>query len=201
MTGKPHDDAQDLALVEKLLTSQTAVHLERLPEANDSKSPDFAIRNRDGHLVGYCEVKSTSDPWLDEELAEVPVGEVAGGARPDPVFNRIGKCVQKAIKQFDAVNPEGRQLNVLAIVNYDDMSNAADLLEVLTGEFHAEGGKRFPTMKKVSEGAIRDIKKRIDLYIWIDGRKQRVELWFLGNIDCEAEACAAFNLDPGKIKR
>jgi hypothetical protein len=59
--------------------------------------------------------------------------------------------------------------NILAIANHHDAFDAGDLIETLTGMFHADDGTRHPTMRHVSEGRIREAKRRIDLYLWIDG--------------------------------
>ena len=63
-------------------------------------------------LAGYCEVKSPRDDWLDEQLERAPPGMIVGGGRPDPTFNRIARNIVKAVKQFDAVNPDHSLSNV-----------------------------------------------------------------------------------------
>jgi hypothetical protein len=78
------------------------------------RTPDFRVMAADS-LAFYCEVKTVQeDDWLDQQLAQVPLGTIAGGARPDPTFNRLSNHIHGAVGQFDAVN-EGCVLpNVLA---------------------------------------------------------------------------------------
>src|SRR5262249_31410695 len=61
----------------------------------------------DTHLLGdtlkaFCEVKSPRDDWLDDQIEAASPGQIAGGARSDPTFNRIARHVDKAASQFDA---------------------------------------------------------------------------------------------------
>jgi len=41
--------------------------------------------------------------------------------------------------------------------------------------FHAEGGERFETMPHISEGRLGESRKRIDLHVWVDSRRKRVQ--------------------------
>lgn len=102
-------------------------------------------------------------------LDKAAPAEIVGGVRNDPVFNRLSKLVERSVEQFDTVNPDRIVPNILAIVNHDALSGPDDLFETLTGTFPAAGGSRPPTMMNVAEGRIRDIKRRVDLYIWIEG--------------------------------
>src|SRR2546423_2346755 len=40
--------------------------------------------------------KSPRDDWLDEQLDSAPPGQIVGGARSHPTFNRTARHVQKA---------------------------------------------------------------------------------------------------------
>ena len=92
-----------------------------------SKTPDFRVFQND-HLVFYCEVKAVSqDDWLDRQLAEAPPVAIVGGARPDPIFNRLSNKIYEATQQFDVVNPDVALPNVLAFVNHDRVCSVADL--------------------------------------------------------------------------
>jgi hypothetical protein len=51
-------------------------------------------------LVGFCEVKSPRDDWLDEQLEGAQAFEIRGGIRKDPTFNRIGRQIEKAASQL-----------------------------------------------------------------------------------------------------
>ena len=91
---------------------------------------------------------------------------IVGGSRPDPTFNRLARLLNKADAQFAAVNSARDALNILAYVNHDDASNFNDLLETLTGYFHADSGRKYPTVRHIAEGAIGDAKQRIDGFLW-----------------------------------
>lgn len=67
-------------------------------------------------------------------------GELVGGARNDPIFNRLTADIHEAVKQFDAVNRDQEYPNVLALVNHDDMCGFNDVLGILTGNFYASDG-------------------------------------------------------------
>ncbi len=130
-------------------------------EKKKSKTPDFRVF-KGNEFAFFCEVKTVSRDDVE-------------GLRNDPIFNRLTDDIHNAVKQFDAVNGDVEYFNVLAFVNHDRMCDFGDLREVLTGDFYAEGGQRFPISRKFSEGRIREDKKRIHLYLWLD-RAKREEL-------------------------
>jgi hypothetical protein len=171
-------------------------------ETRTGKTPDFRVMDG-ARLFAYCEVKSPRDEGLDFQLDHAEPGEIVGGLRSDPVFNRLSKVIEKAAEQFDAVNPGRSVPNILAIVNHDDSSHLGDLIETLTGMFHADNGKRHPIMKHVSEGRLREAKYRIDLYVWIDGRAGRVQGYlFSESVPAHVDAlCTKLRLDKGRIQR
>lgn len=197
------DESRDLPIVTRFFESHGLIS-ERFTKAEtrSGKTPDFRIR-KDGKLVSYCEVKSPNDPWLDEKLDSAPAFQIVGGARPDPIFNRLSGLISKAVEQFDAVNPLREVPNILFFVNHDDASSYADLRETLTGEFFAESGARYATMKHVSEGRIKHAKYRVDAYIWYDVTAGKVEGWFFGEENpAHLEAiCDMFRLDKSNIRR
>lgn len=202
MARKPDEDP-DLTLVDELIFSPTGLKLERFSRAETltGKTPDFRVF-QSGQLVAYCEAKSPRDDWLDDQLEEARPLEVVGGLRHDPTFNRIARHVEKAANQFDAVNPARTLPNILVFVNHDKASSYNDLREVLTGMFHAEGGERFETMTNISEGRLGTIKRRIDLYAWIDVRTRRIQGYVFSEASPEhVEAvCELLNLDASKIQ-
>lgn len=170
-------------------------------ETRAGKTPDFRVMD-DVRLFAYCEVKSPRDEWLDEQIDQAEPGEIVGRPRPDPIFNRLSTMVGKAAKQFNAVNPERSVPNILAIVNHDDASHPGDLLETLTGFFHADNGTRHPTMRHVSEGRLREAKDLIDLYVWINAQNGRVQGYlFSESVPAHVDAlCAILGLDRDKIQ-
>lgn len=75
-------------------------------DMREFKAPVFRL-SRNGVDVALCEVNSFQrDEWLEAQLKDSAVGELAGGLRPDPVFNRISNAVHTAFKQFDSLNSD-----------------------------------------------------------------------------------------------
>jgi hypothetical protein len=142
-----------------------------------SETPDFKVM-RAGRVIAFCEVKSPRDDWLDEQIDAAPPGQLAGGHRPDPTFNRIARLVKKAASQFDAVNADRSLPNILVLVNHADASNVDDLVVTLTGTFVTDSGEHIPTVRHLSEGRIRQARHRIDLYVWIDVKTSAVQYRF-----------------------
>jgi hypothetical protein len=164
------------------------------------KTPDFRVYNN-GEFAFYCEVKNAQkDMWLDEELEKAAPGEIAGGLRKNPVFNRLSAHIHKACKQFNAVNKEESLPNVLAFYNEDQQSGFLDLLAVTTGNFFAEGGAVFPIYKNFSEGRIKADIEKIHLFIWIDAHKPHRFLFNLINSKYQDELCSIFGFDTKKLE-
>lgn len=169
-------------------------------ERRRGKTPDFRVYRGDT-LTCYCEVKSIEeDTWLDEQLEGAAPGEIVGGARNDPVFNRLTTDIDIAAKQFDAVNPNADVPNILALVNHDSMCDELDLIGVVTGKFLADDGTAHRIYQKFSEGKIKSAKFRIHLFCWIE--EGRVRHYLINEqADKHAETvCQLMGLDVTKIK-
>jgi hypothetical protein len=171
-------------------------------EMRDFKTPDFRL-SRGGVEVALCEVKSFQrDDWLEDQLKNAPLGELVGGLRPDPIFNRISNAVHTAYKQFESVNSDHRLLNFLFLVNHDTSAKPADLDRVLTGYEDPLHGCFSRTCEQFSEGRIRE-EKKIDLYLWVDFLKPdsiRPRRFFFGNPETRGRVCDLLHIDPAQIK-
>ena len=196
----PYEPA-DLAIVEKILQSH-GLTPQRFTKAEmrAGRTPDYRVMRGDA-LVAFCEVKSPRDDWLDDQLDEAAPGQIVGGLRDDPVFNRLSRIIEKAASQFDAVNADREFPNVLFLVNHDTASDYGDLRETLTGMFFAEDGTRYPTVKHVSEGKIKEAKFRIDAYAWFDRETGRLQGWMFSESKPEhvVAICSMFGLDWTKV--
>jgi hypothetical protein len=170
----------------------------------DFKTPDFRL-SRGGEEVALCEVKSfQKDTWLEDQLKNAAPGELVGGPRPDPIFNRISNAVHTAFKQFESVNSDHKLMNFLFLVNHDDAAKPEDLVRVLTGFENPRLGLLERTCAQFSDGRIREEKFRIDLYVWIDflnGRIRSNEYRVLGNPRTQERVCDLLNLDPAQVKK
>lgn len=201
--ARKQNEPCELAAVSALLAERKldAVRFTK-EEMRSGQTPDFKVL-RDGELVAFCEVKSTHDYWLDDQLDAAPPGEVVGGSRDDPTFNRLSNAIHKAVGQFDSVNPSLDHLNLLVIVNYDDMSGPDDLRETLTGEFWSSDGSRHATTKHISEGRIKDEKHRIDLYAMLNAKSGKLEGCIINESDLSRaeRVCVLMKLNRERIYR
>jgi hypothetical protein len=165
------------------------------------KTPDFRVLHAN-LLAFYCEVKSSpKDGWLDKRIEHASPGEIVGGPRNDPIFNRLTGDIHEVIKQFDAVNPNQEIPNVLVLVNHDDMCGFNDLLAVVTGNFYADDGSIHPIYRQFSDGRIRDEKNRVHLYIWMDDRKSERFLFTRTHEDHHATLCTLFGIESSAIRQ
>lgn len=172
-------------------------------ELKNIKTPDFRLR-RDGVDVAVCEVKSfRKDAWLDEQMKKAGPGELTGGLRPDPIFNRISNAVHTAFKQFESVNPAHELFNFLVLVNHDSSGCPEDLDRTLTGYEDPLHGVFDQTCMQFSEGRIREEKRKIDLYIWVDYLKAdaaHVRRLLFGNPETRMAVCDLLGLNPEEVR-
>jgi hypothetical protein len=168
-----------------------------------SKTPDLKLY-RQGELVAFCEVKTFQhDAWLDRALEQAAPDELAGGLRPDPIYNRISNAVHTAVRQLEAVNQRHEYLNFLVLVNRDKAAKAEDLTSVLTGYWDPLHGVFDKTHTAYSEGRIREEKRKIDLYLWMEPVKDgslKERLYFFGNDGTRDRVCNLLEMDPKTVK-
>jgi hypothetical protein len=198
------DETADIDLTDKLLFRPRGLVLEPFSseEVGRGKTPDRRVL-QGGHLVAFAEIKSPRDDWLDDQLREAPAGTLVGGTRFDSTFNRIARQVQKAARQFKAVNPSRDHPNILVLVNHADGACYRDLRETLTGEFEASTGQRLASMKNISDGSIANAKMETDLYVWISARDRRLEGYVFNQgaePDHVARLCDLFGLERSSIR-
>lgn len=174
-------------------------------EMRDLKTPDFRL-SRNGVDIALCEVKSfQKDVWLENQIAGAASGELVGGLPNDPIFNRISNAVHTAVKQFESINSDHKLLNFLFLVNHDTNARPEDLDRVLTGFEDPRHGYFERTCEQFSEGRIREEKKKIDLYVWLDllknGRFRSGEYRVLGNSKTQSQVCDLLEINPTEIKQ
>ena len=170
-------------------------------EVRAGKTPDFCVF-QNGTFLFYCEVKSSpEDRWLDEQLNNAASGELVGGARNDPIFNRLTSDIHEAVKQFDAVNKDQKHPNILALVNHDNMCGFNDLLGILTGNFYANDGTAHPIYRRFSHGRIKDEKRMVHLFVWLDDHKPDRLLFTQADDAHHASLCTAFCVSQNEIKQ
>jgi hypothetical protein len=171
-------------------------------EMKNSKTPDFILK-KSGVDIAVCEVKSfLHDSWLDEQIEKAEPGELVGGLRNDPIYNRISNSIHTASKQFNSVNQGHQLLNFLVLINRDTHARYGDLISVATGYWDPLNGNYDLTHGQYSEGRIREEKKKIDLYVWIDIKRDGtmgLPHFFFGNPETTNTVCQIIEVDPQKI--
>jgi hypothetical protein len=147
----------------------------KLVEAPGRKTPDFEVLDAAGDLFAYCEVKSPRDDFLEKLWALAPPGQhTVGGARPDPVFNRIARQIIRAQEQLEAQDPTRRVPRIVAIVNHDRACGVADLVETITGRRPGISLKTQPLDPKF----LADVLPQIDAVLWMNADMRTRPTWF-----------------------
>lgn len=175
-------------------------------ELRQGKTPDFRVFNSAGGLVLYCEAKRVQyDEWLDKQLKTAKPLAIVGGARPDPVFNRLCGHIHNAAKQFAAVNPKRELPNVLVLTNSDSHCTFhGDLIGVLTGNFYGEGGVVDRIYGQYAGGRIKQEKLAIDLYVWCDrwdSAQREPRRYFWRDSPHYGALCKVLNSDPAAHRK
>jgi len=146
----------------------------------DGKTRPFRVF-RNTAFVMFCEAKHLQrQDWLDKRLDNAELGQLVGGIRADPIFNRLTEYVHEAVKQFNSLNPKHEHPNTLFLANSDRVSDVLDLIAVLDGMFRGESGVRQPIYTRYSEGRIREERFTVDLIIWWNAwmNKEPQRVWY-----------------------
>lgn len=165
------NDKEQKEIVNTFLLNTFQVASKVIPEIANQRTPDLELFYN-GQQIGFGEIKSLNDPWLDNLSGGAQPYEMVGGLRPDPTFNRVANAIYKASKQFKSINQNHDYPNILILLNYDKFSNVLDLLSSVTGNFYASDGSQHPIYRNISQGRIKEAKSTIDLFIWINISKR-----------------------------
>jgi hypothetical protein len=192
---------QDEELVIKLL-AEKGLRAERFSKAEmrQGKTPDFRVF-QGGALKFFCEVKSVEDDtWLDRQLDAAAPGQIVGGLRDDPVYNRLTADIHQVTAQFLAVNPDSKIPNLMVFVNHDSMCDEQDMAGVLTGQFFSDDGTSHRIYTKYSEGRIKNEKDLIHLFCWVEEGRYRALMFNQAHpVHCNA-LCELLSYDLASIK-
>ncbi|MEI7843622.1 MAG: hypothetical protein WCI39_11400 [Gallionellaceae bacterium] len=191
---------EDEDLVVDILTGK-GLRAERFSkeERRRGKTPDFRVFQGET-LKFFCEVKSVEDDtWLDGKLDAAIPGEVVGGLRDDPVFNRLTDDIHQATAQFLAVNHDSLVPNVIVFVNHDSMCDEQDMISVLTGQFLANDGTLHRIYNRFSEGRIKNDKFLIHLFCWVEEGDFRMLTFNQTQPDHCNVLCNLLSFDPAGI--
>jgi hypothetical protein len=151
--------------VSALFTKRFGITLTPITEANP-KTPDFEFCLSNNRIF-VCEVKEFEYYTLGP-----PDGEIHSRIDNGPA--RVGRDIKKAyaqLKQYEC-------LKVLALLCNTPFLDVKDLEEAFNG-YMIYGNQHFSYInevsKKIAEGDIKEIKKDIDLYIWIDAFQKSID--------------------------
>lgn len=158
----------DAEYVRELFASSFGARLRRLPESREhgQKTPDLELLDGD-RRVAVVEVKTLLRVPRTEENGFRR--EHGGLVRDDNSPKRVGSWIHKAWKQLKHYSDTSK---VLVFVNDEDGADVHDLEEAFNGflDYGSEdkGMLRNVASRGIAEGRIREEKRQIDLYVWID---------------------------------
>lgn len=182
--NKQKEDEKDEKLIKSFLIKRELTPERFKKEEKNKPTPDFKVYLENGTLGFYCEVKSIRrDKWLDDKSNEVEGNGMFGGARNDPVFNRLTRKIETAVDQFDSVNYNLEFPNVLAFINHDLDCDHNDLIGVITGTIQSKDGSTIPVYRKFSEGRIFEKKFKVHLYLWFQDSEEEPRLMYFNESD------------------
>ena len=123
------------------------------------------IAESTGRTADYEVWKSEAREFFLEVMSLNETGE---GAGPSWRVNRLQKCIHKARKQLDAVNPDLALPNAIALVSRDISIDELDLEEAVFG------GQRWGDRSVPTQG----IRHRALLQVWRDVQWIHLVVWF-----------------------
>ncbi|MDP3859810.1 MAG: hypothetical protein Q8Q73_18780 [Stagnimonas sp.] len=205
-TGQPGDvpaarkptEGADIRLMHELIFRPSNVVLQPFSkeEKAKGKTPDFKLM-KDSKLCGYCELKSPRDDWVFEFPDDIKPGESVSKTRPSPTSNNLARQIESAVEQFDAVNPDHKLPNVLAIVNHAAGRTRSDLHITVTG-IQVPDGPRLYTLKPDRQKQVWEATRRVDLFLWIDAQNCTCQHVYPDDAIHRAAACALLGIEMGK---
>jgi hypothetical protein len=103
-------------------------------------------------------------------------------------------------EQFDAVNPDHKQPNILVLVNHAAGRTRSDLHVVITG-IQVSDGTRLFTMKPDKQKRVWQAARCIDLFLWVDAQKRTCQHVYPDDAVHRAAACGLLGIEIGKEDR
>jgi hypothetical protein len=191
---KPTEGA-DIKLMQELIFQPSDVVLQPFSkeEKAKGKTPDFKLM-KGSELYGYCELKSPRDDWVFEFPNDTKSSETAAETRPSPTSNNLARQIESAVEQFDAVNPDHKLPNVLAIVNHAVGRTLSDLHVTVTG-IQVPDGPRLYTLKPDRRKQIWEAARHVDLFLWIDAEKRTWRHAYPNDAIHRVAACALLGFE------
>ncbi len=172
MVEEKSKEREEERFVRETFYEHFGVQLQKIPESSSSgeKTADFELIFQ-AQRFGVIEVKKLiRTPRTPENGWTVIYREngIREARRKDNSPQRVARLIQTAWKQLSSY-PEPK---ILTIVNDESIADVDDLTEAFNGflEYgNEDSGYHDNTASwKIANGYIKEIKWKIDLYIWID---------------------------------
>jgi len=159
-------ETPDERYVRELFARRFTVELRKIPETTEEKTADFEMLDQ-GQRVAVVEVKTLERTPRTEANGwrKDPGG---GMTRKDNAPKRVGTWIDKAWKQLR----QYAEPKVLVFVNDETGIDVHDLEEAYHGVMPygtEELGYIYNSASaSIANGRIKDVKGKIDLYVWLD---------------------------------
>ena len=164
--------------IQNLFKSRYGINLNKINEhgGNNGLTPDFECVSY-GQRIFVCELKEFIDVPLSKKSGRTIINHTDGSIESygnDNAINRISKDIYKAHKQLSKyIEPK-----ILIFLSNTSLLNVRDLDETFNGFsiLAVEGNTRYVNIfaKRASDGKIKNIKKEIDLYIWVESADDKI---------------------------
>lgn len=172
------DEAE--AFIRQRLQELFGIEARKLAEG-PAPTADFELIS-DGKVVAVAELKTfqpgdAAEVGLDCQDDEL----IAGVLDNDNGTERVGNAINKAAKQLRGYECP----KVLVLLNFDECMDECDLVAAYRGELNYSGSDGRRTVDRsaarVAEGRIKEKKRLIDVFLWVDGRSGKVTTRFRGD--------------------
>jgi len=162
---------------QELFYLRYGIKLKKIDEEGgiNGRTADFELII-DNHRIFVCELKEFVDVPLSEEygfkVTTTPKGTKIARKKHNAT-NRISNAIEEAYEQLSKYS----EPKILALLNFSRFMGVEDLEETYKG-YRVLGVENGITLldvyaRRASEGKIKDLKKAIDLYIWIDASRTK----------------------------
>lgn len=168
-------------LTEQLFKERFNIECVPILREPNKKTADYFLK-ADDKIIAVCEVKDIVFDVASEENGwqEFPDGSYEKEAEMND-DSRVGGCIQSAFPQLQNYS----EPKVLVIVDFDRIQCSLDSLNAaITGKGSTERLMICETLKgvsirpdnsyRISNGKIKDMVRKIDLYFWIDVYRKKV---------------------------
>jgi hypothetical protein len=193
-----NDETADKRLLRNLIFGPRQIHAEDILE-DESKTPDFKLL-KDGTLRAYCEMKAPTDGDLFDLPDDLAPGEIRAEVRKDPAIFNLARHIAKAAKQFAAADSDHTHPNILIFVNHARRKGPADLRMALEGIQAPDGRRWFPLVNDIDKWDVQkgvwEAARSIDLYVWVDPRRDTWQAFRPAGALRLAEACDLLGIPP-----